>query len=162
LVLLSLLLTSHCAGQTWCVADADGASVEWPAPPDARRGHEGPRVAALIMSTTTGGASYELALFHFARATSPEEQAHLLAQVERGLAQRGAPARASSARLDDAPARALTLRLADGRIGRWRLALLDDRRMLQLSVVGADDASSERFFASFRDGAPSDGARCAP
>ncbi len=160
--LLSLLCLTGCAATPparWCDTTADGVALSFPAPPQARRVDERPFADALIVTAREGGRSYELALFRFGRA-SPEQRRALRARVEQGLTSRpGAEAfERGIVPLAGRPALALSIALDNGRRGRHWIGYLDDGRMLQLSVVGPDDAptrEASRIFSASVDTAAS-------
>lgn len=160
---LALLVLSCCApalppASSWCDVAADGVTLSFPTAPVMRRVDERPFATSLIVTARDSDRVYELALFRLLVDATPEKQRELRDRVEHGLTTRPGAERRERGHergivpLGGRPGLALSIALDNGRRGRHWIAYLDDGRMLQLSVVGPDDAptraASETFLAS--------------
>jgi hypothetical protein len=134
--------------------EGDHFAVSFPAPPRARRAHEGPLASALIASAVDAErCRHEAAVFDFPRALDADERRRLLSEVERGLGARQG-ARGVESRTLKSGARELVIALDGDAAGHWRVFYVGAERMVQLSVVCPNDAAvaqkSRAFFASYR------------
>jgi len=162
LAAVGLVALTGCGGATspptFPVGAGHGFTIALPATPREREGHEGPFVRSYVASAVDGdGRVFEVAAFIIDRPLTAAVRADLMRRVLRGLAARpdarsfdAAPATGVA---DDALAHEVTIELDGGRRGHWRLLFGGPQRMVQLSVVGADeDGLAERaaaFFESF-------------